>query len=161
MVRNVVLRLDKFEHEKIVPRRNRNRSKKVKIFHRLKGLIRYLSRIDGLFMPRGEFHAFFKHLRTCIFILFACISFYAVESLVLHYILLCLLFHLCAIFFFFFCKKNISEDHHEFIVHLKYLNFHMSFIDWFTHLIIDVYHFIWKLIYTIDGNFYYVCALVK
>jgi hypothetical protein len=36
------------------------------------------------------------------FYLVASISFCAVESLVLHYILLCFLFHLCAFFFFFF-----------------------------------------------------------
>jgi hypothetical protein len=96
MMRNVVLRLDKFEHEKIVPRRKRNRSKKVKIFHRLKGT---------------DFHAFFKHLRTCIFILFACISFYAVESLVLHYILFVFFISFVCFFFFFFffCKRKLVK----------------------------------------------------
>lgn len=62
MIKNVVLRFEKFDSSRTVRRRGMNMYKRVEISYPLKGCVKRPYRVGGLGMPRDELHAFFMHL---------------------------------------------------------------------------------------------------
>lgn len=104
---NVVFRFDKLE-EGGIPRRRRNRSKKVEIPHLLRASDKRPTKVGGLGMPESELHALFACIYFCFVSLQSCIACFCV----------CLLFLLCLLLL-----RKILEDHNVLLAHLKYLNF--------------------------------------
>ncbi len=76
-------------------------------------------------MPMGELHAFSCILGQTIF--FYLHAFFCVSSFALHVSFSFVSFSLV--------NKKKREDLDGLDALLKYLNFHLSFVDWFTHLV--------------------------